>query len=121
MSSHLWPAASVAESVGMVFGVRVPGEELAGLTELEVTGLPVADARELLDSALGGPMDTRVRDQIVAEARGNPLALLEISRSLTAAELAGGYGVPDAAGIPASIEETFRMRVDAMPERRAAC
>ena len=78
-----------AESVGMVFGVRVPGQELAGLPDLEVIGLPDADARELLNSVLRGPLDARVRDQIVAETRGNPLALLEIPRGLTPAELAG--------------------------------
>ena len=70
-----------AESVGMIFGVRAPGDELAGLPELEVTGLPVADACGLLDSALGGPLDSRVRDLIVAETRGNPLALLEIPQA----------------------------------------
>ncbi len=105
-----------AESVGMVFGVRVPGQELAGLPDLEVIGLPDADARELLNSVLRGPLDTRVRDQIIAETRGNPLALLEIPRGLTPAELAAGYGFPDIARVPASMEETFRMRVDALPE-----
>jgi DNA-binding CsgD family transcriptional regulator len=105
-----------AESVGMVFGVRVPGQELAGLRELEVIGLPDNDARELLNSVLRGPLDTRVRDQIIAETRGNPLALLEIPRGLTPAELAAGYGFPDIARVPASMEETFRMRVDALPE-----
>jgi DNA-binding CsgD family transcriptional regulator len=105
-----------AESVAMVFGVRQPGEELAGLAELVVSGLPVADARELLASALRGPLDSRVRDQIVAETRGNPLALLEIPRGLTPAELAGGYGFPDMAPIPADMEDTFGKRIQALPE-----
>jgi DNA-binding CsgD family transcriptional regulator len=104
-----------AEPVGMAFGVRVPGKELAGVAELEVTGLPVADARELLDSALGGPMDTRVRDRIVAETLGNPLALLEISRGLTAAELAGGFGLPGAAPVSGDVEASFRRRITALP------
>jgi len=104
-----------AESVGMIFGVRAPGDELTGLPDLLVAGLSDGDAHDLLDSALGGPLDSRVRDLIIAESRGNPLALLEIARGLTAAELAGGYGFPDVR-IPASIEETFRRRVDSLPE-----
>ena len=75
---------------------RVPGEELAGLPELAVEGLAEGDARALLDSALTGPLDARVRDQIVAEAGGNPLALLELPRGMTPAELAGGFGLPGA-------------------------
>src|SRR6202044_3458255 len=69
-----------ADPVGLVFAARVPGEELAGLPELAVGGLEEANARALLDSALAGPLDARVRDQIVAEAEGNPLALLELPR-----------------------------------------
>lgn len=104
-----------AESVGMVFGVRVPGKELTGLPDLEITGLPVADARQLLDSALGGPIDARVRDQIVAETGGNPLALLEVPRSLTSSELAGGFGLPGAAPVSGDVEESFRRRITALP------
>ena len=70
-----------AESVGLVFAARVAEPPtLAGLPELVVGGLREADARALLDSALAGPIDARVRDQIVAETRGNPLALLELPR-----------------------------------------
>ena len=69
-------------------------QELAGLPELVVEGLPEEDARALLDSALTGPVDERVRDLIVAETRGNPLALLELPRGLSPAELAGGFGLP---------------------------
>ena len=89
----------VAESVGMVFAVRIPSSELAGLAELRVEGLQEADARALLDSALTGPLDTRVRDQILAETHGNPLALLELPRGLTPQQLAGGFGLPDAVAI----------------------
>ena len=83
-----------AESVGLVFAARVPGDELAGLPELVVEGLREADARALLDSVLTGPLDARVRDRIVAEAGGNPLALLELPRGLAPAELAGGFALP---------------------------
>ena len=104
-----------AESVGLVFAARVPSDELAGLPELVVEGLPEADARALLDSALAGPLDARVRDQIVAETRGNPLALLELPRGLTPAELAGGFGLPGAVPLSGRIEESFRRRLDALP------
>ena len=83
-----------ADPVGLVFAARDPGADLAGLPELEVGGLPDEHARALLDSVLTGPLDARVRDLIVAETRGNPLALLELPRGLSPAELAGGFGLP---------------------------
>ena len=73
----------VAEPVGLVFAARDPGDQLAGLPELAVEGLQEGEARTLLDSVLAGPLDARVRDQIVTETRGNPLALLELPRGLT--------------------------------------
>jgi DNA-binding CsgD family transcriptional regulator len=106
-----------AESVGMVFAARTPSSDLAGLPELVVGGLPEADARALLGSVLTGPIDTRVRDQIIAETRGNPLALIELPRELTLAELAGGFGLPGALPLAGSIEESFRRRVGALPEQ----
>ena len=107
----------VAESVGLIFAVRVPSSELAGLGELRVEGLQEADARALLDAALTGPLDTRVRDQILAETHGNPLALLELPRGLTPQELAGGFGLPSAVRLSGGIEENFRRRVDVLPDQ----
>ena len=104
-----------ADPVGLVFGARVPGEEVAGLPELTVEGLSDSDARALLDSALTGPLDARVRDVIVAETQGNPLALLELPRGLTPAELAGGFGLPGATPLPGRIEDSFRRQLDALP------
>jgi DNA-binding CsgD family transcriptional regulator len=104
-----------AESVGLVFAARVPSGELAGLPELVVEGLQEADARALLDAALTGPLDPRVRDRIVAEASGNPLALLELPRGVTPAELAGGFVLPDALPLSGRIEESFRRRLEALP------
>jgi DNA-binding CsgD family transcriptional regulator len=104
-----------AESVGLVFGARVPTGDLAGLPELVVGGLQEDDARALLDSALTGPLDARVRDQIIAEAHGNPLVLLELPRGWTAAELAGGFGLPGTISLSGSIEESFRRRIEALP------
>jgi DNA-binding CsgD family transcriptional regulator len=103
------------ESVGLVFGSRGQSAVLSGLPELAVEGLPEADARELLDSVLTTPLDARVRDQIVAETRGNPLALLEVPRGLTVAELAGGFGLPGAAPVSDTIEQNFRRRAGALP------
>jgi DNA-binding CsgD family transcriptional regulator len=104
------------ESVGLVFATRDPGGDLAGLPELGVTGLRKADARVLLDAALSGPIDERVRDQIIAETRGNPLALLELPRELTPEELAGGFGLP-ALPLAGSIEQNFQRRVGALPRQ----
>jgi DNA-binding CsgD family transcriptional regulator len=104
-----------AEPVGLVFAARDPGGELAGLPELAVTGLPEDDARALLDSMLAGPLDARVRDRIIAEARGNPLALLELPGGLTSAKLAGGFGLPGALALEDRIEESFRRQFEALP------
>jgi DNA-binding CsgD family transcriptional regulator len=104
-----------AEEVGLVFAARVPGRELAGLPELMVEGLPEEAARALLDSALTGPVDAQVRDLIVAEARGNPLALLELPRGLAPAELAGGFGLPTAMSLPGRIEDSFLRQLDSLP------
>jgi len=104
-----------AEPVGMVFAARDPGGELAALPELAVTGLPEGDARALLDSVLAGPLDARVRDRIIAEARGNPLALLELPRGLTPARLAGGFGLPGALPLEGRIQESFRQQFEALP------
>ncbi|HEY2267616.1 MAG TPA: AAA family ATPase [Streptosporangiaceae bacterium] len=106
-----------AEPVGLVFVAREPDRELAGLPELEVGGLPDKNARALLDSALAGPLDTRVRDLIVAETRGNPLALLELPRGLDLAELAGGFGLPGAAPLAGRIEESFLRQLGAVPDQ----
>ena len=106
-----------AESVGLVFAARHPSSHMAGLPEMVVEGLRAGDARALLDSVLTGPLDARVRDRIVAETRGNPLALLELPRGLTPAELAGGFGFPGAAPISARVEDSFRRRVQALPDQ----
>jgi DNA-binding CsgD family transcriptional regulator/tetratricopeptide (TPR) repeat protein len=105
----------LADSVALVVGTREPIEELAGQPELLVEGLGNGDARALLGSALRVPLDERVRDRIVAETRGNPLALLELPRGLTPAQLAGGFGVPDLPGLPGRIEDRFRQRDAALP------
>jgi len=106
-----------AESVGVVFAARTPSAELAGLPTLTLEGLPEADARALFDAALSGPLDPRVRDRIIAETKGNPLALLELPRGLTPQELAGGFGLPGAMRLSSGIEENFRRRVESLPER----
>src|ERR1700693_5805082 len=97
----------LAESVVMLFAAREPGEELVGLPELEVEGLDDADARDLLATVIPWPLDERVRDQIVAEARVNPLALLELPRGLSSAQLAVGSGLPGVKSTSGRIEESF--------------
>ena len=103
------------ESVGLVFSARVPAEELAGLQQLVIEGLTGPDAGALLDTVLTGPVDIGVREEIIAETGGNPLALLELPRGLTPGELAGGFGLPGVLALPGRIEETFQRRVSALP------
>ncbi|MGW0705531.1 helix-turn-helix transcriptional regulator [Streptomyces sp. NPDC002643] len=107
----------LAESVVLAFAVREPsdGRALSGLPELPVPGLTERDSRTLLDSVVTGPLDERVRDRIVAESRGNPLALLELPRGLNAAESAGGYERPDARPLSSQIEQGFLRRVRSLP------
>ena len=104
----------LAEPVGLVFATRAPGEQLRGLTDLEVEGLPDQEARALLRSVIGFGLDERVQGRILAEANGNPLALLELPRGLDPAQLAGGLGLTGA--VPARIEAGFRRRLEALPE-----
>src|SRR5690242_8137980 len=85
------------------------------LPKLAVEGLRDHDARALLGSALRVPLDERVRERIVEETGGNPLALLELPRGLTPAELAGGFGIPDTPGLSGRIQDSFRRRLAALP------
>jgi DNA-binding CsgD family transcriptional regulator len=101
----------LAESVALLFATREPSEALEGLPRLAVEGLRDGDARALLSSVLRVPLDDRVRERLIAETRGNPLALLELPRGLTPAELAGGFGLPDAPGLSGRIEDSFQRRV----------
>ena len=105
----------LAESVALVLVTREPSEELTGLPKLVVEGLRNGDARALLGSAVRVPLDERVRERLLAETRGNPLALLELPRGLTPAELAGGFALPDAPALSGRIEQSFRRRLEALP------
>ena len=106
----------LAEPVGLVFAAREPGDQLRHLPDLEVGGLRDGDARALLGSAVRFRLDEQVRDRIVAETRGNPLALLELPRGLSATELAG-FGTAAVSALPGRIEESFRRRIAALPEQ----
>jgi DNA-binding CsgD family transcriptional regulator len=99
----------LAEPVALVVAAREPGREFRGLPELAVGGLADSDARELLGSVIRGPLDDRVRDRIIAETRGNPLALLELPRGLTPEDLTAGLLAPG------RIEDGFRRRYKALP------
>src|SRR5580700_10312418 len=100
----------LADPVALVVATREPGEEFRGLPELPVGGLREGDARELLSSVIRGPLDERVRDRIVAETRGNPLALLELPRGVP-----GVPGLSELPGLPGRIEESFRRRLEVLP------
>ena len=100
----------LAERIALLFAARVPGEGYGGLPEVQVGPLGRRDARTLLASVLPARVDDRVLERIVAETRGNPLALLELPRGMTPSELAGGFGLPSAVPMSATIEEHFMRR-----------
>jgi DNA-binding CsgD family transcriptional regulator len=102
----------LAEPVGLLFAAREPDDQFRGVADLEVRGLPDGEARTLLQSAVGPGFDKRVRDRILAEANGNPLALLELPRGLGPA----GLGHPGLAEpVPARVEAGYRRRLEALP------
>jgi DNA-binding CsgD family transcriptional regulator/tetratricopeptide (TPR) repeat protein len=106
----------VAEQIGIVFATREPAQELRSLPALEVRGLLYPDARALLGSAVAFTLDEEVRDRIIAETRGNPLALIELPRGLTALQLADGFGMPDAQMLRARIEESYLRRLQSLSD-----
>jgi DNA-binding CsgD family transcriptional regulator/tetratricopeptide (TPR) repeat protein len=104
----------LAESVAIVFVMREPSDVFSGLPELVVEGLERDDAHSLLASGLPGLIDKQVRDRIVAETRGNPLALLELPHGLSSVELAGGFGVPSEVPLTDRIEQSFLRRFESL-------
>lgn len=105
----------LAERIAVVFAARQPIVTLDGLAELHVQPLGHRDARALLDSVLPARLDERVLERIVLDTRGNPLALLELPRGLTPAEIAGGFGLPAALPLPTRIEQSFARRLARLP------
>ena len=106
----------LAEKIALVFAARQVDDALGSLPSLRVEPLSRRDARALLESVLPARLDESVLDRIVVETRGNPLALLELPRGLTPTELAGGFGLPAAVPLTASIEESFTRRLDDLPD-----
>jgi hypothetical protein len=104
-----------AEPVAMLFATYAASPELTGLPELHVAGLRDDDARTLLTSALAAPLDKDVLDRIVAETRGNPLALLELPKAMSPTELAGGFALPAVPALSTRIEDSFQRRFEALP------
>jgi DNA-binding CsgD family transcriptional regulator len=108
----------LAESVTIVVAVREPNtrHDFVGLPELVLSGLGEDDARTLLGRAVPGGLDDRVRDRIVAETRGNPLALLDLPGSMSPAELAGGFELPTVTDLPRHLEDHYRQRAGQLPD-----
>ncbi len=105
----------LAERIVLLFATRQVDDAFSGLPELLISPLGHRDARALLESVLAAPLDEPVLERIVLETRGNPLALLELPRGLTPAELAGGFGLPAAVPLSASIEESIARRLTGLP------
>ncbi len=105
----------LADPIGLVFATREPELDLGGCPELVLDRLEDADARVLLDAVLHVRLDERVRDRIVAETHGNPLAIVEWTKGLTPAELAGGFGMPAHQEMMGQLEERFRRRFLDLP------
>jgi len=105
----------LADPIVMVFATRQFDDELRGLPELVLEGLTEEDAELLLSSVVRGPLSPQVRAQIIAVTEGNPLALIELPRGLTPADLAVGFGTPDDWALPKRIEATFARRIDGLP------
>jgi AAA ATPase domain len=104
-----------SERIAFLFAARAVPDDLNGLPDLAVGGLGPADARALLRSAFPGPFDEHVLERIQAEARGNPLALLELPRGFRAADLAGGFALPVSVPLAGRIEASFRRRIATLP------
>ena len=105
----------VAERIGIVFATRDVGATLVRMPVLHVDALGHRDARTLLEAALLSPLDEQVIERLIVEADGNPLALIELPRDRTTAELAGGFGLPATVTLDARIEESFGRRIAALP------
>src|SRR4051794_26215202 len=107
----------LAESVVLLLAVREEPDEtmFAGLPALTVEGLTDEDARALLGAAVPGHLDDRIADRLVAETRGNPLALLELAQRMSEAELAGGFTVPPTTTVPSRLQDHYVRRVRALP------
>src|SRR4051794_8649801 len=108
----------MAEPMAIVFALRDPiaGHALDGLPDVALCGLQRAPARALLNRAVLGPLDDHVGDRIIAETRGNPLALLELAQAMSASERAGGYALPGSADVPVQVEEQYVRRIGTLPE-----
>jgi DNA-binding CsgD family transcriptional regulator len=105
----------LAERIAFAFATRELGSGLAGFPHLRVDRLGRRDARTLLESVLAARLDESVLERILAETGGNPLALLELARELTPAQLAGGFGLPAALSLSTGIEESFKRRLTRLP------
>lgn len=105
----------LAEPVGLIFAAREPGRQFHGLVDLEVRGLPEQEAQALLRTVVRFPLDERIRDRILAETNGNPLALLELPRGMSPTQLAVAFGLVETQAVPARIEQDYRRRLEALP------
>ncbi len=105
-----------ADTVALVLASREQIDEFDGLRALQLGGLAVADARTLLDSVVVGRLDEPVRERLLAETHGNPLALVELPHMLTPAEAATGVLRGLKGSVSTRIEKSFRLRLESLPD-----
>ena len=108
----------VAEPVAMIFSLREPttSRALDGLPHVSLKGLDEPDARALLSRAVPGRLDDRIRERIIAETGGNPLALVELSRRMSPSERAAGFTPPATSDLPSRLEERYARQIAGLPE-----
>ena len=107
----------LADPVVMIFAVRAPGadHDLTGLPELNLSRLSHTHASALLSDVMPGQLNETIRENILAEADGNPLALLELRHAIAPAVLAGGYGLTAAKSVAGRIEREYDQRLNELP------
>jgi len=104
------------ESVALLVAVRQNlDHDFDGLPSLAVEGLSTSDARELLSATIPGSVDGQVLDRIVAEAEGNPLALVDWPQGMSLDTLAGGFAFSAALPVSRRIEELYRHQLELLP------
>ncbi len=107
-----------ADRVGLLVAVRHPSDRQVPLDELPSITIPPLSERasvDLLESTAAQPVESNVRDRILADARGNPLALIELTSALSSDQLTGVVMLPEPLAVGAQLEARFLRQVRELP------